>query len=134
LSTGNEEGINVAEQRDDPDSLWSYYRNLILIRGGYAALQSGDFAMVESDARAVYSFLRHTQDQTLLVLINLSDESLEEYTLTLETGPLSNISAVDVIFGDGEPSLPIVNANGGIDAYVPLPSLPAYSTTIIRLS
>ena len=134
LSTRNEEGINVADQMDDPESLWSHYRNLIHVRTGYAALQWGEFAMVESDAREVYSFLRYTDDQTLLVVINLSDEPVEEYTLTLETGVLGGLTGASVVFGDGESVVPTVNANGGFDAYVPMTPLAAYSTMIIELS
>lgn len=134
LSTGNADGINVADQSDDPDSLWSHYRNLIHVRSGYAALQWGEFAIVESDARAIYSFLRYTDDETLLVMINLSDEPVDEYTLILDTGPLADVSTGSVVFGEGTASIPTLNADGGFDAYAPLPSLPPYSTTIIQLS
>jgi hypothetical protein len=118
----------------DPESLWTHYRNLIHVRNGYAALQWGDYAVVESDARAVYSFLRYTDDQTFLVLINLSDEPVEGYTLTLETGMLAGITGASVVFGDGEAVVPTVNASGGFDEYVPMTVLPAFSTTIIELS
>ena len=133
LSTGNEDGINVADQMDDPDSLWSHYRNLIHVRSGYEALQWGEFAMVKSEVRALYSFLRYTDDQTLLVVINLSDEPVEDYALTLETGTLTDVTGASLVFGNGEAAVPTVNADGGFDAYVPMDVLPAYSTTIIEL-
>jgi glycosidase len=134
LSTGNEEGVNVAAQIDNPDSLLSHYRNLIQLRNQHAALRNGTLVPVESEGRGVYSFLRHTPDETLLVVFNLSRNSTDEYTLSLAAGPLSGTPTATVIFGEGEPTAPMLNADGGFDAYMPFPSLPAHSTTVIQLS
>src|SRR5690606_29897601 len=125
LSIGNEDGINVADQMDDPDSLWSHYRNLIHVRSGYEALQWGEFTMVESEARALYSFLRYTDDQTLQVVINLSDEPVEDYALTLETGTWTVLTGASLVLVNGDAAVPTVNAGGGFDAYVPMDVLPA---------
>ncbi len=41
----NFEIVNVANQTNDPASLFSHYRNLIQLRNAYPALQSGDFSI-----------------------------------------------------------------------------------------
>ena len=70
---------NVADQRDDPDSLLSHYRDLIHLRNGNSALRQGDLTAVDSDVRGVYAFLRHHPEQTVLVVINLDDEPASDY-------------------------------------------------------
>ena len=133
LSTGSEEGVNVADQTDDPDSLLSHYRSLIRLRAEHPALLGGDYVEITSDERKVFSFMRTSPDETLLVLINLNRNPVEEYTLSLASADLGEVTSAELIFGDGQPGAPVLNADGGFDAYTPLPSLPARSTTIIRL-
>ncbi len=134
LSTGNEEGVSVADQTGDPTSLLSHYRSLIRLRGEHLALRQGSFVEVTSDDSAVFSYLRVTPDETLLVVANLSRNLNDEYSLSLASGSLNGVTAASLIFGDGQPTAPTVNANGGFDAYRPLASLPARSASIIRLN
>src|SRR5690606_111929 len=65
------ERVNVAAQTDDPDSLLSHYREMIRLRGAHPALMHGDYLPIESESRQVYAFLRRTDAETLLVIINL---------------------------------------------------------------
>ena len=125
--------VNVAAQTGDPDSLLTHYRALINLRNDSVALRQGDFVPVESDSRAVYSFLRHHADQTVLVIINMSDDPVSEYVLTVEDGALHDVTRAASLFGDGEIEPPSINAGGGFDAYTPLAELPARSTTVIAL-
>jgi alpha-amylase len=124
--------VNVAAQTDDPDSLLSHYRQLIHARNDHAALRVGDWREVEVEDRRIYAFLRHSDDETLLVLINLGSEPITDYTLSLAEGPLSEGSASE-IFAGVPVSASTVNANGGFDGYAPLAEVEAYSTYIIRL-
>lgn len=129
----NEVAANLADQENDPDSLFNHYRSLIHLRNDHAALQVGAFAMVETTSNAVYSFIRQNMDETLLVLINVSDEAVSDYHLNLESGALSDITAATPLLGQGEVTVPMVNANGGFDDYVPVAELAPYSTTVIQL-
>jgi alpha-amylase len=130
----NEAEFNLATQVDDPDSLFNHYRTLIHLRNDHSALRVGDITTVHSASTHVYSFIRHNATETLLVLANLSDESVSDYALTLETGSLAEVSTINLILGQGEPTAPTVNAAGGFDGYTPLPELAPYSTTVIQLS
>ena len=124
--------VNVAAQNDDPDSLLSHYRRLIQTRNDHAALRTGDWREVEVEDKRIYAFLRHSDEETLLVLINLSGEPISDYSLSLDQGPLSEGSASE-IFAGVPVSAPAVNANGGFDGYMPLAELAPYSTYIIRI-
>jgi alpha-amylase len=125
---------NVAAQDGDPDSLLSHYQQLIRLRQEHPALRAGDMDLVDSDAQPVYAFLRYTDEEAVLVVINLSSEPVGDYALALERGPLSGACGVTLLLGEGEVSAPVVNAEGGFDGYKPLPTLPPRSSTIIRLA
>ncbi|MFQ5592635.1 MAG: alpha-amylase family glycosyl hydrolase [Anaerolineae bacterium] len=125
--------VNVAAQTDDPDSLLNHYRRLIQARSDHAALRTGDWREVETEDKRLYAFLRRSNEETLLVLINLGGEPISDYSLSLAEGPLREGSATE-IFAGAPVSAPTVNANGGFDVYRPLAELDAYSTYIIQFS
>ncbi len=129
----NEADFNVASETDDPNSLLSNYRDLIHFRNDHAALRIGDYTAVQSASANVYSFIRSTADESLLVIINLSDKVQDAYALTLPEGSFSGTLSASTIFGEGEPSALIANTAGGFDNYSPLLSLAPYITTIIQL-
>ncbi len=128
------ETANVENQTDDPDSLLSHYRALIHLRAQHPALRVGELIPVKSEPSSVYAYLRHTEDETLLVLINLSEDPISGYRLNLAQGPLTGQPQPALLFGEGEVTSPALNASGGFDAYVPLPELPPHSSFVIRLS
>ena len=123
--------VNVASQRDNPDSLFNHYRALIQLRNEHPALRYGDWQEVEVDSRRVYAALRHTEGETLLVLINLHKDPLAEYTLSLATAALSEGTAEE-LFQTATVAPPTLTAAGGFENYTPL-ELAGYTTYIIRL-
>jgi oligo-1,6-glucosidase len=68
--------VNVAAQRDDPDSVLSHYRHLIALRHREPAVVEGDFTLLLPEDERVYAFLRRWQDVELLVLGNFSGETV----------------------------------------------------------
>jgi alpha-glucosidase len=68
------EGINVADQEDDPDSLLNFYRRMLWLRRETPALMSGDYQALHEDAEDYLAFLRTTADQSCLVILNYSDK------------------------------------------------------------
>ncbi len=69
------DGISVEDQMNNPASLWNYYRQLIALRRKYPALVKGRHTMLVNNNNAVYSFLRSFENESVIVLINLSDKS-----------------------------------------------------------
>ncbi len=128
------ETANVAAQDGDPDSLLNHYRALLRLRSAQPALRRGDTLYVEADVRSVYSVLRFTDDEALLVVVNLSGAPVTDYTLKLENGPLAGAPAVSLVWGAGEVIAPTVNAAGGFDAYRPLAALVPHGSYVVRLA
>ena len=126
---------SVAVQDEDPDSLLNHYRQLNHLRQDHPALSTGAMQVLDGAHRNVFGFLRYDETETLLVLINLSDRSVDDYSLSLEEGPLSTVGSVDILFGPAlSLSLPEINAAGGFDDYVPLPEIAPYTSLVIRLN
>lgn len=67
-----EQGINVMEQRDNPDSILHYLRHLISVRQSNEALQHGEISLLETDQ--VLSFWRRTHQQSCFVALNMADQ------------------------------------------------------------
>ncbi|MEF2966372.1 alpha-amylase family glycosyl hydrolase [Paenibacillus sp. M1] len=65
-------GLSVEEQAADPDSLLSHYRKLIRMRTAVPALKDGAIAEYESGNPGVAAYLRLTEEQTVLVVHNLT--------------------------------------------------------------
>ena len=66
---------NVEYHLKDPGSLLNFYRALLSFRRESAALQRGGYRAVDCVPEDCYVFLRETDDQRLLVALNLSAES-----------------------------------------------------------
>ena len=65
--------INLASQREDPDSLYSYYRKLITLRKDpkYAdTIVYGSFEPIMTEESELIAFYRKGEEKTLLVLLN----------------------------------------------------------------
>jgi alpha-amylase len=130
--------INVASQSDDPDSLLATYRDLVRVRNATPALRRGSTTLVDGGAEPVIGWLRTTGEETLLVVVNVSDEPVDTYGLGLDAGPLCGpVTArlVGTIGGDPgtSPAAPQVTVEGGMDGYEPLPVLAPRSGYVIAL-
>ena len=127
----------VLGQTDDPESLLTHYRNLIHLRNNHPALQYGETILVESTYRAAWGYLRYTEDETLLVVLNLDDRESNDYTFAIEESQLITINSIDILFSTTEvtPNLPELTENGGFVDYVPVEApLPPFSIYVLRLN
>jgi alpha-glucosidase len=71
------DGINVKDQLQNPYSLLNYYKHLLRIRRNSPALMQGEYAPVHATAKDYFAFLRVTEEQKALVILNFSDKRLE---------------------------------------------------------
>ena len=128
------EGVNVASQTADDASLLSYYRELIGFRSRHAALRVGEFFLAESDHKTVLAFLRVSEDEILLVVINLGREPVQDYSLSMKEGPLLGTYLAEPIFGYSGSALELVaSQQGAFESYQPVPELKAQHTLILQL-
>ena len=63
---------NVETMREDPDSLFNFYRSLIALRRSHAALREGMFNPVTYGTRFIMAYLRQTSKETILIALNFS--------------------------------------------------------------
>lgn len=76
---------NVQNQLQDSNSLLRYYIDLLRIRSQSEGLQSGRFHPVTSSSTAILSYVRVSQDEQVLMILNLSNQPQEKVTFrTLE--------------------------------------------------
>ncbi|MEN6435026.1 MAG: alpha-glucosidase [Anaerolineaceae bacterium] len=77
-------GINVAEQEDQPSLLLSVYKHLLSIRKQTPALMIGEYSPLLPASRSILAFTRTSPQQNCLVLINFTPKPrkvfLEEIT------------------------------------------------------
>ena len=124
---------NVAIEQNDPDSLLWHYRELIQLRNRHLAMRVGEPYLLKSDKPAIFAILRATQEEAILAVINLSAKPIEDYTLQLAKGPLNGSYRAAPLFGEGQFEDLQANANGGVDAYKPVPVLEPGASLILQL-
>ncbi|MFN8576777.1 MAG: maltose alpha-D-glucosyltransferase [Candidatus Sericytochromatia bacterium] len=75
------ESVNVENSYKNPDSLFWFFRQIISIRKRFKSLSIGRFKTVNSNNSKVLSFLRILDNETVLIIINLSKniQSIELY-------------------------------------------------------
>jgi len=68
------EGVNVQEQEEQPDSLLNFYRKMLRVRKETPALVEGEYQALHERNKDILAFLRKTEKQTVLVLLNFSEK------------------------------------------------------------
>jgi alpha-amylase len=129
---------NVEDQLADPQSLLNHYKSLIHLRNQYAGLRVGDMVLIDSDSAQIWSALRKSEEETILVLVNLGRSQITDYNLSLAEGPLEGSYRAFTLYSDNHPDEvvfepPVINEVGGFYPYQPLIELPPLSSLIIYL-
>jgi glycosidase len=128
-----QQGISVQEQNLQPSSNLYLYRQLIMLRNAHPALRVGSYIPVQVSNTALLAFVRADQDQSLLVLVNLGKEAVNDYQLNLSTS-LSNVPLeANLIWGTGTVESPLLTLQGGFENYQPIGSVPAGDMIVIEL-
>ena len=96
--------VNVQAQRADPDSLLNRLRAMIRVRQGHPAFGRGAIRFLELPNPAVLAYLRSHDDETILVINNLSPEP---QTVALDLSSWAGARPRDLF---GGPALRSVNA------------------------
>ena len=85
ISPSYAQGVNVADQQDDPDSLLTFYRRMLRLRKETPALIAGDYTLLHEEAEDYLAFLRRSEadpstgsgqaGQACLVVLNMSNQA-----------------------------------------------------------
>jgi oligo-1,6-glucosidase len=79
----NSREINVAADRAAGErSVFEHYRRLIALRHSSSVVALGDFVLLEPDHATLYAFTRSLGSETLLVVGNFSNDSMDDAVLT----------------------------------------------------
>jgi len=93
------DGISVAQEKQDPKSLLSFYRRLLALRRTHPEIRSGDERVLDTDQQDVLAVLRSTPTRASLLLVNLADAprtavvDTSGIPATLSGGPLLELIA-----------------------------------------
>ncbi|SDM57086.1 oligo-1,6-glucosidase [Halogranum gelatinilyticum] len=79
--------INVEAARADEDSVWNYYRRLIDLRHDEEVLVYGEYELLLPDHEQLYAYTRTLDDETVLVVLNWSGESVAVDADLVEESP-----------------------------------------------
>ena len=71
------QGVNVAEEQDDPRSMLNFYKQMLRVRKDNPALMIGDYTPLHESRDEYFAFLRQSSSpqQTCLVVINFFDQA-----------------------------------------------------------
>jgi alpha-glucosidase len=70
-------GINVRDQEHNPSSLLNYYQHLLQVRRDSPALITGEYIPLNNTAREYLAFVRKSEEQSVLVILNFSEKRLD---------------------------------------------------------
>jgi glycosidase len=127
---------NVARQTGDTDSLLSHYRSLILLRTAHPALgPAGTMVPMDASDPAVYAAFRYdpASGEKLVVVSNLSDETVTDVRVSLTEGPLCLDPGVETLFGSPDLYPPVGTPSGGLDA-LQIGNMGAHEDVILELT
>jgi glycosidase len=120
--------VNIAAQQADPDSLWSLYRDLIALRGANEALRVGNFTLTDTSSANILAFLRQSPGDSVLVLANLGDTPISDYTVGLDApygGAVERLHQATI----NDSGVATVN---GISGFTPISTLDAHTLYVIH--
>lgn len=106
--------LALSVQQKDETSLWSHYRNLIALRKDNAAFRRGTYEPILTDHLDVLAFERAYEDETFVVVANVSNAEITIIDFNLEKWQ------TDPVYGQLH-----VNAKGEL-------TLPPYGFVIIK--
>jgi oligo-1,6-glucosidase len=95
------EGINVASQEGDKNSVLNYFREMVQLRKDHLALVYGDYELLLPENEKVYVYIRSLEHQRYLILLSFSKERaqlhLENLVGTKAKLLISNDDAVPLV-------------------------------------
>jgi len=65
------DGISLEEEQNNPNSLWTFYREMIRIRNANPVITTGSYHTLTNDNPNVFTFMRYEGGKKLIVAVNL---------------------------------------------------------------
>mgnify|MGYP002720908197 CR=1 FL=1 len=80
--------INAAEQMEDSDSVYSFYKRLIELRHSQPVVSAGSWNLVDADDECVYAFIRQVEQTCDNAKADVADEAGLEHGVSFKRGCL----------------------------------------------
>jgi glycosidase len=124
---------NVANELSDPNSLLSYYQTLLALRSRYPALNEPGTELISSNNRGIFAVLRHSQNENILVMVNLTKTPIRDYNLIIKGTILQDGSYhLSSLLGTEKP-VDLIIAGGSNNNYTPVPELSPFSSHVFLI-
>jgi alpha-amylase len=124
---------NVSAEMSDSISLLSFYRTFIELRKQHEALRDGSWSLVNTDNTGIFSGLRVDQEESILVIVNLTKSPIENYNINIQDPQLKDGSyQLKTLFGPETPSVIRITDHSSGDI-APLSELAAYGVYVYQL-
>ena len=98
------DGISLEEQKNDPASLWNFYREMIRLRKTNVAFVDGSYQTLTNNQDSVFSFLRYHNDQSAVVVVNMSGQP-QNVAISLANSKAKVTADMKNLYGDLKPSV-----------------------------
>ena len=85
------DGVSLEEQKNDPNSLWNFYKTILRLRKQNKSLVVGQFKAVENSNPNVLTFHRILEKTKALIIINLSEQ---EQRFEIKGMTLNNVTSL----------------------------------------
>lgn len=116
--------VNVTAQAEDPASLLNHYRRLIHLHTGHPALAHGNFVPLETSESAVAAYLRRSEEETVLVILNLGTEPADAVSLSgTETGLAPGTHVLTPLLAVTTAADLVVEGDGSVTEQAPVTTL-----------
>ncbi|MGB5947615.1 glycoside hydrolase family 13 protein [Paenisporosarcina sp.] len=100
----NHQHINVETQMKDPQSIYSFYKDMISLRKEHQVFVYGGYTLLLEDHPAVYAYKRSYQDSSAIVICNFGDQPQSITLADLPAGNgklmLSNYDSADRVLAE----------------------------------
>ncbi|MEP6465989.1 MAG: alpha-amylase family glycosyl hydrolase [Parafilimonas sp.] len=96
------DGISLEEEKNDPNSLYNFYKNMIALHKNNKAIAYGKYQTINNNTDSVLTFMRSYQNEKVLVVINLSS-SAQEIKMNLKENNFV-VKQVKLLHGDVKPN------------------------------
>ncbi|HEY1871518.1 MAG TPA: alpha-amylase family glycosyl hydrolase [Chitinophagaceae bacterium] len=96
------DGISLEEEKNDPNSLYNFYKTMIALHKSNKAVAYGKYITIKNDNDSVLTFMRVFQDKIIIVAINLS--SLMQQTKINAESQDVETGKVKLLMGDVQPA------------------------------
>jgi glycosidase len=126
--------VNVEAETGDSASLLEHYRALIQVRKSHPTLQTADITLLDAGNSGIFATLRTDANGTYLIIANLTEDEIGEYTLDLnQAGVAETIRSVETVFGAEQAQVP-ERSGEAFNPYKPFESLHLYAMYVIELN